>query len=104
MDETVWPGLEGKEIQFRDRTWELSGTVAIQDDGEMLALHGRDTEGSARESGTFYFTLQDPPQSLRAGDIGNHFDRFERTKRDQYAVLETEGRTYRYRLSRLEFD
>lgn len=104
MNETVWPELGGKQLQYSNRSWELTGTVTVEDDGRALAADARVEDGNSKDSGTLYFTLQNPPKSLNPGNLGGHFDRIERTKRDQYLVVETEGRTYRYRLSRLEFD
>lgn len=104
MNETVWPDLGGKELAYSDRAWELTGTVTVEDDGRALAADARVADGSGNDSGTLYFTLQNPSKSLNPGNMEGHFDRIERTKQDQFLVVETEGRTYRYRLSRLEFD
>ncbi|MGM0398969.1 MAG: hypothetical protein ACQEQY_08245 [Halobacteriota archaeon] len=104
MNETVWPDLGGEKLQYSERTWELTGTVVVENDGRTLAVDAAVADGSGDDTGTFYFTLQDPPQSLNPGNLGDHFDRIERTKRNQYLVVETAGPTYRYRLSRLEFD
>ncbi|MFW6002985.1 MAG: hypothetical protein ACOCPT_01005 [Halanaeroarchaeum sp.] len=104
MDETVWPGLSGEKLQYSERTWELSGTVAVENDGRTVAVDTAVADGSTDDTGTFYFTLQDPPESLNPGNLGGHDVAIERTTRNQYLVVETAGPTYRYRLSRLEFD
>lgn len=102
MDATTWPELGGKEIRYRDEIWELSGEVAVEDDGTSLAVEAVARDDVRHETGTLYFSLEDPPDALNPGNLGDHFDRIERTKRNQYLVAETEGRTYRYRLARLE--
>lgn len=53
---------------------------------------------------TLYFGLDDAPDSLNPGSLGDHFDSLERTGRRQHLVVKTEGRTYRYELERLEYE
>ena len=99
--DNVWPELGEKEIRYHDEIWELTGEVDVQDQGELLAVDATARDDVGHERRTLYFALQGESDALNPGNLGGHFDRLERTKRNQYLVVETEGRTYRYRLDRI---
>lgn len=104
MVESHWAELGGKEVRYHDRTWTLTGDVDVRDRGELLAVEARQ-EGDVRHpSATFYFGLEDAPDSLNPGNLGEHFDSLERTGSRQHLVVKTVGRTYRYELERLEYE
>ena len=102
MEETRWEELRGKEIRYSDRTWELTGDVDVRESGELLAVEARRVDDVRHETATLYFGLETLDDSLNPGDLGEHFDRLERTKTKQYLVVKKEPRTYRYELQRLE--
>jgi len=104
MVEAHWEDLRGKELRYRDRTWELTGDVDVRERGGLLGLDAREVDDVRHGTATLYFGIDDPPDALNTGDLGEQFDRLERTKRHQYLLIKTEGRTYRYELQRLEYE
>ena len=102
MDETMWPDLEGSELRFSDSSWELTGTVEVRNDGRRLAAEAVAADYNRHKTGTLIFTRGAKPPSLNPGDLGSHFDRIERTRRNQFLVVKKTGRNYRYRLARIE--
>jgi hypothetical protein len=104
MVESHWAELGDREVRYRDRTWTLTGTVDVRNRGELLAVEARQ-EGDVRHPrATLYFGIDDAPDSLNPGSLGDHFDSLERTGRRQRLVVKTAGRTYRYELERLEYE
>ena len=104
MVESIWPELQGREIQYRDRTWVLTGDVDVRENGELLAVEARERDDVRQRTATLYFGLDDHTDSLNPGDLGEHFDRVERTRNRQHLVVKKEQRTYRYELRRLEYE
>jgi hypothetical protein len=104
MAEAHWESLRGQDVRYEDRTWELTGDVAVLESGELLAVEARQTDDVRGETATLHFELEDPPDALNPGDLGEHFHRLTRTRRRQHLVVEAPGRTYRYELRRLEYE
>lgn len=104
MVETRWPELGSKELRYRDHTWELTGDVDVRRDGALLAVRARQVDDVRGRPATLYFGLDDPPDSLNPGALGDHFDSLERTSDGQYLLVKKEGRSYRYELRRIEYD
>ena len=104
MVETHWEDLRGKELRYLDHTWALTGDVDVRDSGDLLAVEATQVDDVRRERATLYFGIEDPPDSLNPGDLGDQFDRLEREGDHQYLVVKKEGRTYRYELRRLEHE
>ena len=102
MVESTWPELGGKELRYRDHTWELTGEVDVRDRGELLAVAARQADGVGHDRATLYFDIADPPDSLNPGNLGAYFDRIERTPDGTFLVVKKERRTYRYVLQRIE--
>mgnify|MGYP006274814265 CR=1 FL=1 len=102
MVEAHWEGLRGRELRYRDRTWEFTGDVDILDEGEVLAMSARATDDVGRERARLVFGLTGGGDSLNPGNLGTHFDRIEHTGDGRYVVVRTESDTYRYLLRRLE--
>ncbi|MDR9429338.1 MAG: hypothetical protein RI568_01325 [Natronomonas sp.] len=102
MIETHWPELQGKELRYLEHAWELTGTVDVRDRGELLAVEARQADDVTREETTLHFAIESPGDSLNPGDLGEHFDRLERTDDAQYLLVKKAHRTYRYELQRLE--
>ncbi|MFO7927439.1 hypothetical protein [Natronomonas sp.] len=101
MVETHWPELQGKQLRYLDDAWELTGTVDVRDRGELLAVEAKQTDDVKGETATLYFGVESPGDSLNPGDLGEHFDRLERTDDAQYLLVKKARRTYRYELQRL---
>jgi hypothetical protein len=101
MTESHWDDLRGRTVRYRDRTWELTGDLEVHDTGELLAIDGRGDDDTGVNA-TLYFGLQGSPESINPGNLGEHFDRIERTPDGQFIVVNTGPRTYRYKLHRLE--
>lgn len=102
MVESHWEDLRGKELRYRDHTWELTGDINVRESGELLAVEARQVDDVRHGTVTLYFGLEIPTDSLNPGNLGDHFDRLERTGNNQYLVIKKERRTYRYELQRLE--
>jgi hypothetical protein len=103
MVETHWDDLRGRECQYSGHAWELTGDVAVQDNGDVVGVEARQTDDVRGRTATLYFRNETVPDSLNPGDLGDHFHRLERAGDDQYLVVEDEGRTYRYELRRMEY-
>lgn len=103
MVETTWPEIAGKEIRYRDHTWELTGTVDVRDTGDVLAVEARQVDSVGHDTATLRFGIEDPPGSLNPGNLGDHFDRLEREGDRYHLVVEREARRYRYELHGLEY-
>lgn len=102
MVRTTWPELVGREVRYRDHTWELTGPVDVRGTGERLAVEARQVDGVGHDTATLRFGLADPPDSLNPGDLGEHFDRLEREGDRYRLVVEKDARRYRYELRGLE--
>jgi len=100
--ERHWDTLRDREVRFRDATWALTGDVDVREDGGLLAVTATRTDDVRHGSATLYFELPGSADSLNPGRLGDHFDRLERRGDRQYLVVETPGRTYRYRLRRVD--
>jgi hypothetical protein len=102
MVEAHWEDLRGKELRYRDHTWELTGDVDVRESGELLAVEARQTDDVRHGTAHLYFGLEDRTDSLNPGSLGEHFDRLERNGDDHRLFVKKERRTYRYGLQRLE--
>ncbi|MEF8807566.1 hypothetical protein [Natronomonas sp.] len=98
MVETEWPELGGKQLQYGDHTWELTGTVEVQGTGDSVAVRARRADDVRGEEVDLRFGIDEGPGSLNPGNLGEHFDRLERSGNLQYLVVKKEGTVYRYKL------
>lgn len=104
MVETRWTELQDKEIRYRDQTWTLTGNVDVRERGELLVVEVNQADDVRHKTAFLHFGIEAPGDSLNPGDLGEHFDRLERTKHAQYLIVKKDRRTYRYELQRLEFE
>lgn len=104
MVEAHWDGLRGRELRYRDHTWELTGDVDVRDSGDLLAVGATQADDVRGQRATLYFGLTEESDSLNPGDMGEHFDRLERVDGDTHLVVQKERRRYRYELDRLEYE
>jgi hypothetical protein len=104
MVDTRWEDIRGMELRYHDHTWELTGDVDVLEDGGLLAVEARQADDVRSRTGRLHFDLESPTASLNPGDLGDQFDRLERTRDGQYLVVETGRQTYRYVLRRLAFE
>ena len=103
MVETRWAELGGRELRYHDHMWTLTGTVDVKENGELLAVDATQVGDVRQPSAILYFGLENPPQSLNPGDLGEHFDHIERVNDTHHLVVKKEPRIYRYELLRLEY-
>jgi len=104
MVEAHWDTLCGRALRYRDRTWELTGDVDVRARGALVAAEATQVDDVRHETAMLHFGVDDPPDSLNPGDLGEQFDRIERDDGRQFLVVERPGRTYRYELRRLEYE
>lgn len=104
MVEAHWEDLRGKELRYSDHTWELTGDVDVRESGDLVGVEAQQADDVRHRTATLYFGLDTPTDSLNPGDLGDHFDKLERTGDNQYLVIKKERRTYRYVLQRLEYE
>jgi len=102
MVDAHWEDLRGRQVRYGDDSWELTGDLEIRESGRLLAVEARRTDDVRQPTARLHFDVTDGPGSLNPGDLGEHFDRLERRGGEQYIVVKREGRTYRYRLHRVE--
>ncbi|WP_255149117.1 hypothetical protein [Halorarius halobius] len=103
MVETHWDALRGREVRYRDHTWELTGDVTVRDSGTVVSLGAVQTDDVRRRSARLQFDVAGP-SSLNPGSLGDVFERLERDGGTLTLVVETDGRRYRYRLTRLAYE
>jgi hypothetical protein len=103
MVETHWEDVRGKRLRYHDHTWELTGDLDVLNEGNVLALVATRVDGVRGEDARLYFGVENPPDSLNPGDLGEHFDSLVREDDIQYLRVKQTGRTYRYELQRLEY-
>lgn len=103
MVDVHWDTLREKQLRYRDHTWTLTGDVEVRNSGEHLAVAARQADDVRRRRGTFSFEVHDTDESLNPGNLGDAFERLEQTGDGQALVVKHRGRTYRYRLNRLEY-
>lgn len=104
MVESHWPEVAGTEIRYRGSLWALSGDVDVQGSGEILVADASERDDVRHRTGSFVFGIEGTDRSLNPTDIDEHFDHVEWEGTDQYLVVKTAGRTYRYLLERLQID
>ena len=104
MVRSHWGELRDTELRYRDRTWKLTGDVDVRQSGELLAVEARQVDDVRHGAAILYFGLESAPDSLNPGNLGDHFDRVERTGSHRYLLVKKEQRTYRYELQRLEYE
>lgn len=104
MVETHWEDLRGTELRYRDHAWALTGDVSVRDTGELLVVEAEQVDGSKRGTARLYFSITDSAGSLNPGNLGTHFNRLERDGTRHAIVVKKEGRSYRYELTRLEYE
>jgi len=98
MVEAHWDDIRDRELRFGGQTWALTGDVEVRKSGATVAADAQRVDGSRGESTTLVFGLEDPPASLNPGNLGEVFSRIEGGRDGSHLVVETAGRTYRYRL------
>lgn len=104
MVEDTWKELAGKELQYADRTWELTGSVDVLGTGERLELEAREVNDVRHRRASLQFGVETPSDSLNPGALGEHFDRLERDGEEVSLVVKKSGRSYRYELRGLEYE
>lgn len=104
MVESHWGDLVDRRVKYRDRTWELTGNVDVKQNGSLVAVEGRDRDDVKGRTAWLSFGLENPPNSLNPGNLGDHFNRLDREGDRTHLIVKREGRTYRYELQRLEYD
>lgn len=104
MVETHWDDLRGREVRYRDHTWELTGEVEVRNGGESLAVTATQVDDVRHSTADLHFGLRAGTESLNPGDPGEHFDRLERAGGVQQLVVRKRGRTYRYELHGMAYE
>ena len=104
MVELAVPELEGVQFRYNDDTWELTGTVDVKRNGELVEARGKKPDRVRGSTGRFKFVLDTPPASLNPGNPGE-FD-FAVTKDESGCELTVTrgGRTDRYSLKKMRYD
>jgi hypothetical protein len=102
MVEMHWDDLRGREVRYGDGVWELTGDVDVLDEGAHLVLAATEVDDVRHPTAELHFGVESPPAALNPGDMGDQFDSLERSGGNQYLVIKREGRTYRYKLQRME--
>jgi hypothetical protein len=104
MVETHWEDIRGAELRYDDHTWELTGDVDVAENGRLLGVTARQTDGVRHETARLYFGLEADGASLNPGNLGDQFDSIERRGDRQFLVVRKERRTYRYELRRVAYE
>lgn len=104
MVEINVPEIEGARLRYNDDTWELTGTIEVKRNGELLQARAKKPDRVRGSGGRLKFVLDTPPASLNPGNPGE-FD-CELTKDDAgYGLtIARDGRTDRYSLMKMTYD
>ena len=103
MVEVAVPALDGERLRYNDDTWELTGTVVVKQNGELIQAEATQPNRVRGSAGWLKFSLDTPPASLNPGNL-TEFS-CELTEGDDGYVLEIgrDQRADRYRLTKLRY-
>lgn len=104
MVEIEKPELEGETVRYRGNTWELTGTLDLRRNGDLIQARARKSSRVRGNPGTLSFTLQDSSASLNPGNPGEFDVQLKRLEDAQYLVVLRNHATNHYRLSNLRYD
>lgn len=103
MVETHKPELEGRQLQYRGDAWELTGTVEIKRNGELIAVEARKTNRVRGETGQLSFTLADGTSSINPGNPDDFEAEIEPRNAGYTLVATRDHTTDRYELSSMQY-
>ena len=104
MVEIEKPELEGESVRYRDNTWELTGRLDVQRNGELIQAKARKSSRVRGNPGTFSFSLEDSSASLNPGNPGEFDVELQRLDDGYHLVVHRNHATSRYRLTNLHYD
>ncbi|TYL36512.1 hypothetical protein CV102_22070 [Natronococcus pandeyae] len=104
MAETEWPEIKGKELEYGDHTWELTGTVDVGNTGEIIAVEAKQTDDVRQRNAMLRFGLGDQSASLNPGNPRSRFHGFEQEGDTQYLLVKAEPKVYRYEIQGISYE
>ena len=104
MVEVNVPALAGERVRYTDDTWELTGTIDVTQNGELLQAKARQSDRVRGSAGWLKFSLETPPASLNPGNIGEFSAELVDGDGGPALRITRDGRADRYRLTKLRYD
>ena len=103
MVEVAVPELEGARLRYNDDTWELTGTIEVKRNGELIEASARKPDRVRGSGGRFTFVLDSPPASLNPGNLGAFSCELTKGEREYGLTITRDGRTDRYGLKKMAY-
>ncbi|WIV67475.1 hypothetical protein [Natrialbaceae archaeon AArc-T1-2] len=103
MVETHKPELEGETLQYRDDAWELTGTIEIKRNGELIAAEARKTDRVRGETGRLAFTVANGASSINPGNPENFVAEIEPQNTGYALIASRDHTTDRYELNSMQY-
>ena len=104
MVEVHRPELEGERVRYRNDTWELTGTIDVRRNGDVVHTGARKADRVRGNAGRLSFTLADPPSSLNPGNLGEFQCDLQQGNEGAVLVINRDHTTDRYRLDSVSYD
>ncbi|WP_418285708.1 hypothetical protein [Halorubrum sp. DTA46] len=96
--------LEGERLRYNDDTWELTGTIEVKRNGELIEARARKPERVRGSGGRLTFVLDSPPASLNPGNLGAFSCELTETEDGYGLTITRDGRTDRYGLKKMTYE
>ena len=103
MERTLSP-LSGERVRFRDDTWELTGSVDIRRNGELIEAKATTPERVRGRTARLRFELENKPRSVNPGNTGNLEVDLNHDGERPLLLLHRANGTDRYRLDSMAYD
>ncbi|GAB7091345.1 hypothetical protein JCM18237_16160 [Halorubrum luteum] len=104
MVEINVPEIEGARLRYNDDTWELTGTIEVKRNGELLQARAKKPDRVRGSGGRLKFVLDTPPASLNPGNPGEFDCELTRGDGGYELTIARDGRTDRYSLMKMTYD
>ena len=104
MVETEVSELEGERLRYNGDTWELTGTLEVKRNGELIKAHAKKPERVRGSGGRFIFTLDTSPASIYPGNLGELSCTLTEVDDGYGLIVERGGSTDRYGLTKLTYE
>lgn len=104
MVELTVSALEGVQLRYNDDTWELTGTIDLQQNGELVEAQAKKPDRVRGSSGRLKFVLDTPPASLNPGNPGEFDCELTKVDSGHELTISRDGRTDRYSLKKMRYD
>lgn len=103
MVEVDVPAIAGEQLRYNNNTWKLTGTIAIERNGELIQAKAKKTERVRGSAGWLKFVLDSPPASLNPGNLAEFESELIEEGNDHFLLITRNDRTDRYLLTKMRY-